>query len=130
MYTVCHDRDNLWFRVTEYDIPNQGIASGQYRVHLQNRICDRERFDALCYPCAHVIAACQNLHLDPMSYVDDLYKIEYMYNVWRHIFPPVPDERKWTSVSLAPFKLLPDRELRRKPKGQPCSSRICNNMDI
>ncbi|KAH1114007.1 hypothetical protein J1N35_007385 [Gossypium stocksii] len=30
MNTVCHDGDNLWFRVTEFDIPNQGIAGGQY----------------------------------------------------------------------------------------------------
>ncbi|KAH1046174.1 hypothetical protein J1N35_036958 [Gossypium stocksii] len=65
-----------------------------------------------------------------MSYVDEVYKIEYMYNMWRHVFPPIPDERKWPFVSLAPFKLLLDRELRRKPKGRPCSSRIHNNMDI
>ncbi|KAH1114428.1 hypothetical protein J1N35_007806 [Gossypium stocksii] len=84
MYTVCHDRDNLWFRVIEFDTPNQGIIGGQYHVHLRNRTCDCGSFDALCYPCAHAIAACQNLCLDPMSYVDDVYKIEYMYNVWRH----------------------------------------------
>ncbi|XP_052880468.1 uncharacterized protein LOC108462218 [Gossypium arboreum] len=130
MHIVCHDRDNLWFRVTEFDKSHQGITGGQYHVHLRNRTCDCGRFDALRYPCAHVIAACQNLRLDPMSYVDDVYKLEYMYNVWRHIFPPVPDERKWPSVSLAPFKLLPDRELWRKPKGRSCSTRIRNNMDI
>ncbi|KAH1120434.1 hypothetical protein J1N35_003594 [Gossypium stocksii] len=56
MYTVCHDRDNLWFRVTEFDILNQGITGGQYRVHLRNRTCDCGKFDALCYPCAHAIA--------------------------------------------------------------------------
>ncbi|KAH1121868.1 hypothetical protein J1N35_005028 [Gossypium stocksii] len=130
MYTVCHNCDNLWFRVTEFDIPNQGITGKKYRVHLRNRICDYGSFDALRYPCTHAITACQNLCLDPMSYVDDVYKIEYIYNVWRHVFPPVPDERKWPSVSFAPFKLLPDRELRRKLKGRPCSSRIRNNMDI
>ncbi|KAK5825460.1 hypothetical protein PVK06_020297 [Gossypium arboreum] len=37
--------------------------------------------------------AFQNLRLDPMSYVDEVYKIEYMYNVWRHVLPPVSDER-------------------------------------
>ncbi|KAK5802953.1 hypothetical protein PVK06_030587 [Gossypium arboreum] len=30
----------------------------------------------------------------------------------------IPDERKWSSVPLAPFKLLCDRELRRKPTGR------------
>ncbi|PPR81737.1 hypothetical protein GOBAR_AA38973 [Gossypium barbadense] len=81
------------------------------------RTSDCGRFDALRYPCAYVIAACQNLRLNPMSYVDEVYKIEYMYNVWRHVFLPVPDKCKWPSVSLAPFKLLLDRDLRRKPKG-------------
>ncbi|MFQ6647497.1 hypothetical protein Gotur_020710 [Gossypium turneri] len=81
MHKVCHDRDNLWFRVTEFDRPHQGITSGQYRVHLRNRTCDCGMFDALHYPCAHVIAICQNLCLDPMSYVDKVSKLEYMYNV-------------------------------------------------
>ncbi|MFQ6661328.1 hypothetical protein Gotur_029525, partial [Gossypium turneri] len=65
-----------------------------------------------------------------MSYVDEVYKLENMYNIWRHVFPPVLDERKWLPISLAPFKLLPDRELCRKPRGRPCSTRIRNNMDI
>ncbi|PPR93297.1 hypothetical protein GOBAR_AA27376 [Gossypium barbadense] len=69
----------------EFDKPHQGITGGQYRVHLRNRTCDCGRFDALHYPCDHVIATCQNLRLYPMSYVDDVYKLEYMYNVWRHI---------------------------------------------
>ncbi|PPS00657.1 hypothetical protein GOBAR_AA20008 [Gossypium barbadense] len=118
MHTVYHDRDNLWFHVTKFDRPHEGIIGGQYREHLRNKTCDCGRFGALHYPCAHVIAACQNLRLDPMSYVDEVYELETMYNVWRHIFSPVPYEHNWPSVSLAPFKLLPDRELRRKPKGQ------------
>ncbi|MFQ6627259.1 hypothetical protein Gotur_005402, partial [Gossypium turneri] len=130
VHTVCHDQDNLWFCVTEFDRPHQGVIGGQYCVHLRNRTYDCGMFDAFRYPCAHVLAACQNLRLDPMSYVDEVYKLENMYNVWRHVFQPVPDERKWPPVLLAPFKLLPDRELRRKPKGRPCSTRICNNMDI
>ncbi|PPR85489.1 hypothetical protein GOBAR_AA35201 [Gossypium barbadense] len=93
MHTICHDRDNLWFRVTEFDMSHEGIIGGQYRVHLRNRICDCGRFDAFRYPCAHVIAACQNLCLDPMSYVDEVYKLETMYNMWRYVFPSIPDER-------------------------------------
>ncbi|KAH1047205.1 hypothetical protein J1N35_037989 [Gossypium stocksii] len=108
----------------------KGQMQGGHVWCRKNRTCDCGSFDALRYPCAHAIATCQNIRLDPMSYVDDVYKIEHMYNVWRHVFSPVPDERKWSSVSLAPFKLLPDRALRRKPKSRHCSSRIRNNMDI
>ncbi|KAH1038222.1 hypothetical protein J1N35_039965 [Gossypium stocksii] len=117
MHTVCHDHNNVWFHVTEFDRPNQGITSGQYRVHLRNRTCDCGTFDALRYPCAHVITACQNLRLDLISYVDEVYKLEYMYNMWKHVLPLVPDEPKWPPVLLAPFKLLPDRELHRKLNG-------------
>ncbi|KAK5839124.1 hypothetical protein PVK06_007886 [Gossypium arboreum] len=58
MHTVCHDRDSLWSRVTEFDRPHEGIIGGKYRVHLRNKTCDCERFDVFCYPCAHVITAC------------------------------------------------------------------------
>ncbi|MFQ6650504.1 hypothetical protein Gotur_022412 [Gossypium turneri] len=58
MHTVCHNRDNLWFRVAEFDRPYQGVIGEQYRVHLRNRTCDCGMFDALRYPFAHVIAAC------------------------------------------------------------------------
>ncbi|XP_017632498.1 uncharacterized protein LOC108474986 [Gossypium arboreum] len=130
MHIVCHDRDNLWFRVMEFDRSYEGIIGGQYRINLRNKTCDYERFDALRYPCAHVIVVCQNLHLDLMSYVDEVFKLETMYNIWIHVFPPIPDERNWPAISLALFKLLPDRELHRKPKGRPYSTRIRTNIDI
>ncbi|KAK5794133.1 hypothetical protein PVK06_035340 [Gossypium arboreum] len=116
---VCHSREDLWFWVMEFDRPNQGIAKGVYCVHLRNKTCDCGRFDALRFPCAHAITACSNLHLDPMSFVDDVYKLEYLYNVWRHVFPPLLDELMWSPISSALFKLLPDRIFRRKPKGRP-----------
>ncbi|KAH1097695.1 hypothetical protein J1N35_014616 [Gossypium stocksii] len=93
MHTMCHDRDNLGFRVIEFDRLHEGIIGGQYAVYLRNRTCNCGRFDVLRYPCAHVIAACQNLRIDPMSYVDEVYRLETMYNVWRHVFPPVPDKQ-------------------------------------
>ncbi|MFQ6637048.1 hypothetical protein Gotur_012690 [Gossypium turneri] len=49
MYIVCHDRDNLWFHVTEFDRLHQGVVGGQYRIHLRNRTCDCGMFDALRY---------------------------------------------------------------------------------
>ncbi|KAH1129486.1 hypothetical protein J1N35_000864, partial [Gossypium stocksii] len=53
-----------------------------------------------------------------------------MYNVWRNVFPSIPDERRWQSVSNTLFKLLPDRLFCHKPKGQPMSTWIYDNMDI
>ncbi|KAH1082228.1 hypothetical protein J1N35_021989 [Gossypium stocksii] len=72
----------------------KGQMQGGHNEPMYYRSCDCGMFEALHYPCTHAIAACQNLRLDPMRYVDEVYKIEYMYNVWRHVFLPVPDEHK------------------------------------
>ncbi|KAK5835651.1 hypothetical protein PVK06_011345 [Gossypium arboreum] len=40
MHIVCHDHDNLLFRVTKFDRPNQCIIGGQYHVRLRNRTSD------------------------------------------------------------------------------------------
>ncbi|KAH1114521.1 hypothetical protein J1N35_007899 [Gossypium stocksii] len=130
MHSVCHSLEDLWFRVTEFDKSNQGIAGGVYRIHLRNRTYDYGRFDPLHFSCAHAIAAYSNQRLGLMSFVDQVYKLEKLYNVWRQVSLPIPDERMWPPISSVPFKLLPDRRLRHKPKGRPMFTRICDNMDI
>ncbi|MFQ6664182.1 hypothetical protein Gotur_031371 [Gossypium turneri] len=60
MHAVCHDRDNLWFRVTEFDRPHQGVVGGQYRVHLRNRTCDCGKFDALRYHALMLLQLVRN----------------------------------------------------------------------
>ncbi|PPS02950.1 hypothetical protein GOBAR_AA17707 [Gossypium barbadense] len=73
-------------------------------IRSQLRTCDCGTFDAFRYPCAHAIAACQNLRLDLIRYVDQVYKIEYMYNIWRHVFPPILDEQVFASLTVEVFK--------------------------
>ncbi|KAH1082304.1 hypothetical protein J1N35_022065 [Gossypium stocksii] len=51
-------------------------------------------------------AAYSNLRLDQMSFVDKLYKLEHMYNLWRNLFSPVSNKHMWPLVSTAPFKFL------------------------
>ena len=98
-------------------------------MHLQRRTCDCGHFDALRFPCAHAIAACAQVRLDHMRFINDVYRLQNMYTVWNHEFPPVPDEKMWPSISSTPFRLAPNVSLRRKPKGRPKSSRIRNEMD-
>ncbi|KAH1121401.1 hypothetical protein J1N35_004561 [Gossypium stocksii] len=118
MHPVCHLCEDLWFRVTEFDRPDQGFFEGVYYIHLRQRTCDCGRFDALHFLCTHAITACSNQRLDPMSFVDEVYKLENLYNVWRHVFPPVSYQHMWPPVLSAPFKSLPDRSLHHKPKGR------------
>ncbi|KAH1055535.1 hypothetical protein J1N35_033600 [Gossypium stocksii] len=58
MHTFCHDHNNLWFCVMEFDRLNQSITGKLYPVHLRNKTCDCRTFAVLCYPCAHAIIAC------------------------------------------------------------------------
>ncbi|KAH1039447.1 hypothetical protein J1N35_041190 [Gossypium stocksii] len=94
MVAVCHLCNDLWFRVMEFDRLDQGIARGVYRVHLRNKTCNCGIFDALHFPYVHAIVGCMNYCLDPMSFVNEVYKLENLYNVWRHVLPLVPDECK------------------------------------
>ncbi|PPD84680.1 hypothetical protein GOBAR_DD18368 [Gossypium barbadense] len=100
-----------------------------YGVDLRNRQCECRRFETLHYPCAHVMAACAKVNLDAEQYVDDVYTLERTLRVWENEFPVLPDLSTWEVPSMT-FELLPDRGLRRNPRGRPQSSRIRNEMDI
>ncbi|PPD82260.1 hypothetical protein GOBAR_DD20817 [Gossypium barbadense] len=56
-------------------------------------------------------------------------RLERTLRVWENEFPVLPDLSTW-EVPLTTFELLPDRGLRRNPRGRPQSSRIRNEMDI
>ncbi|PPD95061.1 hypothetical protein GOBAR_DD07901 [Gossypium barbadense] len=113
------------FRVTE----NIGRRPRSYGVDLRNRRCECRKFETLHYPCAHVVAACAKVNLDAEQYVDDVYTLERTLRVWENEFPVLPDLSTW-EVPPITFELVPDRGLRRNPRGRPQSSRIRNEMDI
>ncbi|PPD87999.1 hypothetical protein GOBAR_DD15064 [Gossypium barbadense] len=100
-----------------------------YGIDLRNRRCECRRFDTLHYPCAHVVAACAKVNLNVEQYVDDVYMLERILRVWENEFPILPDLSTW-EVPPTTFELLPDRGLRRNPRGRPQLSRIRNEMDI
>ncbi|PPE00871.1 hypothetical protein GOBAR_DD02099 [Gossypium barbadense] len=106
------------FRVTETISRRPGIPTRSYGVDLRNRRCECRRFETLHYPCAHVVAACAKVNLDAEQYVDDVYMLERTLRVWENEFPVLPDLSKW-EVPPMTFELLPDRGLRRNPRGRP-----------
>ncbi|PPD97334.1 hypothetical protein GOBAR_DD05642 [Gossypium barbadense] len=93
------------------------------------RRCECRKFETLHYPCAHVVVACAKVNLDAEKYVDDVYTLERTLRVWENEFPVLPDLSTW-EVPQITFELVPDRGLRRNPRGRPQSSRIRNEMDI
>ncbi|PPS07159.1 hypothetical protein GOBAR_AA13492 [Gossypium barbadense] len=100
-----------------------------YGFDLRNRQCDCRRFQTLHYHCAHVVAACAKVSLNVDQFIDEVYTLERTLRVWENEFPVLPDLSTW-EVPPTTFELVPDKGLRRNPKGRLQSSRIHNEMDI
>ncbi|PPD99274.1 hypothetical protein GOBAR_DD03707 [Gossypium barbadense] len=108
---------------------NIGRRPRSYGVDLRNRWYECRKFETLHYPCAHVVAVCVRVNLDAEQYVDDVYTLKRTLRVWENEFLVLPDLSTWEVLPIT-FELLPDRGLRRNPRGRPQSSRIRNEMDI
>ncbi|KAK5793361.1 hypothetical protein PVK06_034504 [Gossypium arboreum] len=130
MYVVYHSSPNLILQVTEYVRPVQKMSGASYRVDLSKGTCNCGRFQALRFPYAHVIVACAKVRIEYMSYINDVYKLERMHNVWRAEFLSILDESMWPPMSSASFKLALNMNLCRILKGRPTSTRMCTNMDV
>ncbi|KAK5830154.1 hypothetical protein PVK06_013948 [Gossypium arboreum] len=129
MTVEVYSRRNETFRVTETIGRRPGIPPRSYGVDLRNRRCDCRRFQTLHYPCAHVVAACAKVSLNVEHFIDEVYTLARTLRVWENEFPVLPDLSTW-EVPPTTFELVPDKGLRRNPKGRPQSSRIHNEMDI
>ncbi|PPS11017.1 hypothetical protein GOBAR_AA09626 [Gossypium barbadense] len=101
MNVEVYSRCNETFRITETIGRRPSIPPRSYGVDLRNRRCDCRRFQTLHYPCAHVVAACAK----------------------ENKFPVLPNLSTW-EVPQTTFELIPDKGLRRNPRGRPQSSRI------
>ncbi|KAK5802882.1 hypothetical protein PVK06_030510 [Gossypium arboreum] len=130
IYVGHHLRTNLRFWVTEYARPNQDMSGASYRVDLSEGTCDYERFQIFRFPYALVIITCANVRIEYLPYINDVYRLENMHNIWRFEFPLILDESIWPLVSDALFKLAPNMNLRCVLKDNPTSTRINTNMDV
>ncbi|KAE8715654.1 hypothetical protein F3Y22_tig00110162pilonHSYRG00103 [Hibiscus syriacus] len=110
MLVTNFSRTRELFRVTEMPRPLQGIEANSFRVNLQERWCDCGFFQALKYPCSHVIAACSHSHLDYKNYVDPVYQLSQVFKVYEFEFPPIGNERDpneiQTWLTIVPDPLL------------------------
>ncbi|KAK5792550.1 hypothetical protein PVK06_033665 [Gossypium arboreum] len=118
MTVEVYSRRNETFRVTETIGHRPGIPPRSYGVDLRNRRCDCRRFQTLHYPCAHVVAACAKVSLNVEHFIDEVYTLAHTLRVWENEFPMLPDLSTW-EVPPTTFELVPDKGLRRNPKGRP-----------
>jgi hypothetical protein len=122
-----HNRGQSIFSVLELVRPQSGRPTGTFMVDLDKKWCDCGEFQALHYPCSHVIAACSKIHHDFMMYVSPCYTLQYVYNVYQVEFQPVPHQSYWPEYDG--IELCHNPIMRRDPKGRPQSARIHTEMD-
>ena len=121
------NRDQSEFMVEELIRHPSGRPTGTFKVDLRNTWCDCGAFQALHYPCSHVMAACSSIRHDFMVYVAPVYTLQNVFNVYREEFTPVPHGDYWPTYIR--IEVCHNPLMRRDPKGRPQSTRIRTEMD-
>ncbi|KAL4308148.1 hypothetical protein GQ457_01G032100 [Hibiscus cannabinus] len=65
------DRMNETFDVVASRTRHKEPHSNVYRVNFRRRWCDCDKFQTWRFPCAHAVAACMFVNVDPFTYVDN-----------------------------------------------------------
>ncbi|XP_016168028.1 uncharacterized protein LOC107610490 [Arachis ipaensis] len=87
-FTVTmYDRDNLEFTVVEIT-PTRSFSLGTYKVSLTDQTCDCGYFQALHYPCRYALACCAYARLAWFTYVHEVYRLSFVFDVYRMGFTP------------------------------------------
>ncbi|KAL4349875.1 uncharacterized protein DS421_10g295900 [Arachis hypogaea] len=116
MQVNLYDRGNSEFIVDEITSTGGRIALSNCRISLSGQICDYSYFQALHYACCHVLAACSYCRLDWRTYIDDVYRVNIMFNVYKMDFSPSIHDGL-----LLPFKgpqVIPDLGMMRASIGR------------
>ncbi|PPR97407.1 hypothetical protein GOBAR_AA23271 [Gossypium barbadense] len=83
------------------------------------RVCRRGQEGNGCKPSK----TCAHASINVEQYIDDVYILERRLRTWGNEFSILCDVSMW-EVPLSTFKLVPNKGLRRKPKGNPHVIRI------
>ncbi|XP_027368864.1 uncharacterized protein LOC113874849 [Abrus precatorius] len=127
-----HGSRNL--RVTQFDRCNEAFDvqdlsnTEEYRVHLRQNYCDCGNLQTDRYPCRHVIAACCSQNIDWRAYVNEVYTINEVCNVYKKEFGIVGNESRWCKYRGP--KLCPNPALKCTLIGRLKSTCFLNAMDM
>ncbi|KAF7824459.1 uncharacterized protein G2W53_022603 [Senna tora] len=125
---ITFDRVETLFEVMERRDASIDQMGRTCRVNLAQEYCDCGKFQALHYPCQHVIAACAYIGISYEPYVNRVYKLDTMLMAYAKEFQPLGLEEYWP-VPEDPRKLVPGEGNIRK-KGRPRATRFRNEMDF
>lgn len=99
----------------------------QYKVKLEEKTCGRRKWELSGIPCVHAICEYNHLHMEPMDYVHDCYKVETYLKCYSYGLGPINGRDLWPKPD-SPTMLPPDvkkragrpkRARRREPEEEP-----------
>ena len=119
---------NKWSTRFSFNNSNEKVKpKGEYKVDLQNKWCDCERFRVLHLPCSHVIAACSSFCHDYKTFVDNKFTNECVYAVYNIHFDVVHHQTYWPHY--VGLKVVPNNSMHRAKKGRPPITCIRTKME-
>lgn len=131
------DQDATMFEVEEPFYPQCQQFGRICKVNLRDRQCDCGEFQAHKYPCSHVIAACSQVSRDYLAYVDPVYRLDNILNVYRSQFQPIGGEERWPTVkgpvlvpnpSMLRLKGRPRKLIVKEELGRSLSCTLCSGI--
>jgi hypothetical protein len=118
---VISSRADQQFVVIDY------AKNEQFKVSLLERFCDCGDFQVDRYPCEHALPCIAKLNVRWIQYVDEVYTLHKICQVWARPFTPIGHRRTWPVFN--DYTLCANIEMERKAKGRPKSNRFPNEMD-
>ena len=121
------DRHASVFKVKEPYDPITYQYRQCYKVNLSHWKCDCGEFQAKKLPCAHVFAACAKVFIYPCQFVDHIFRLDTIMNIYNNKFYLIGDAVHWPTL-VGP-RVVPD-SLMICAFGRPKSTCIQNEMDL
>ena len=91
------DLHNTRFLVQETTNLREVRLTGDFKVKLDERWCDCDKFQKLHMPCSHVVATCKHTHHGHNNYIHPMYRLESVCNIYKTLFGELRSETYWSS---------------------------------
>ncbi|KAF7143704.1 hypothetical protein RHSIM_Rhsim05G0107100 [Rhododendron simsii] len=79
----------------------------QYKVNLENKTCGCRKWELSGIPYVHAVCGYNHLHMDPMHYVHDCYKVTTYLSGYGNGLGPINGREMWPTIDH-PIILPPD----------------------
>ena len=124
-YVLEFARCNTWFLVQETINLREVQPVGNFTVRLYQRWWDCDKLQKAYLPCMHVVSVCKQAYHEYKAYIDPMYTLKSVSNVYIGLLDELCNEEFWLSCHEPPICL--NQKMLRNSKGHLISSCIHQN---